>query len=98
MIKDHFVTAAEETAAEEYPPTSFGVKIEKLQAHNKIFFAGGTLNIPGLFDQINLRINKWFVEDSNLKKKPVESIEVARKPEEAVFRGLSLLVAEMKAG
>ena len=63
--------------------------------HNKIFICGGTANLPGLVDEIQNGIESWNEE----RKRPYEIKEfcTAPKPELAVFRGLSVLTADLHA-
>ena len=60
--------------------------------HNKIFITGGCSNVPGLVSKIHADIDTWNENQPRFKFKGFNS---GPKPENAVFRGLSLLVADL---
>ena len=60
--------------------------------HNKILICGGTANYPGLVDEIHDKIDKYIGNSFKLKE-----VVTVPKPEAAVFRGLSILAADMHA-
>ena len=63
-----------------------------MKNHNKIFIAGGCSNLPGLVSKIHAELDTW---NENITRFKFKGFNSAPKPENAVFRGLSLLVADL---
>jgi hypothetical protein len=73
LIAKHFVTKEEINKKAMYDPIGEGgIKYLMEMDHNRIFFCGGTMNFPGLFDFIKLEVLLWFKQDQKLKKLTLE--------------------------